>query len=210
MYAWGDNQQSDWPSTLSTVRQLNLIHEALQPYGLQAENVHIETRYKVKLCFTICCICGMRVKAEVDLIDDDAKQRHAVDWMTGVVVRFPLAHGNCVAPKPALPPSTEPFDPEPDRPKPTPEQMRELMRDPFIRALLSAFGPEPEITNPDRRAEAMPNVLGAQFPDGAVFRRWPVPEIPGTVASLMPDTAYAPGQMPRAAKANWGGVKRKK
>lgn len=191
----------DWPRSKPTPAVVATITATLQARGLRVADPHIEHRFRDRLCFGVSCVCGMTVDAEVDLYDDQDELRARVDWMVGVVGKRPCLAGECARRIAAEKAEREQRQREErERKSPTREQLRELMRDPFIRAALAAFGPET-------------NVIGAAWPDGATWRNWEESPPPSAedaaLAERWRNSNYVGGPLPPAPRANWGEKKKR-
>lgn len=190
----------DWPRSNMSLSETSMIADVLHKFGFTVDDPHIQHRHKDRYCFGIRCACGMRVDAEVDVLATEAAQRAKVEWITHVVVKAPLAHGNCardaadrrkvsaIAPRQAKAAAA------------TLDQVRSLGKDPFVRAAIAAFGPET-------------NVTGAQFGDGATWRNWQDRQPPAAeeiaLAERWKNSTYTDGPLPPAPRPNWDPKKKR-
>lgn len=154
------------------------VSDELGKRGLRGSNIRIEERHRPRLVFEFSCLCGRRFECDLDV-------EGSLDF--AVEAAWPRFHRACQAAAPVAAPLPE----GPVR-KATIGQLRQLWRDPFVRAVVQGF-----YTPARRHGEpSVVNVVGAIFPDGAVWRSGgPERGEPGPVP------AYPPGVMPKAAKA---------
>lgn len=171
---------ADWPSEPAPLGYVSWVSDELSKRRLRGSDIRIEQRHRPRLAFSFSCRCGRRFECDLDV-------GGSIDF--AIDAAWPRAHRQCEPPVPASP---QP----PDGPmrKATISQLRELQRDPFVREAIAAFW------SPARRhgEPSVPNVIGAIFPDGAVWRDSSRRDAPPS-----PIPAYPPGLMPKAAKANW-------
>lgn len=185
----------EWPRSTPSPSVAATVSETLKARGFAVADLRIEHRFRDRLCFGVSCVCGMTVDAEVDMYDDLAELRSRVDWMIGVVGKRPCLVGECARRIAAEKERKARRAAERrERKPPTIAQLRELQRDPFIRALLREFGPEV-------------NVTGALFEDGATWRDWEDPPERSAediaLAEKWRNSNYLGGPLPPAPRAAW-------
>jgi hypothetical protein len=183
----------NWRTSDVSYERRAAVLDAVAARELKATRIRVEHRYRDRLCFEIVCACGHEYTVDVEMDGD-------IDF--GVDVAWPRAHRGCaarIAAERERRSAVEAPNVPGDLHRATPEQIRELWRDPFIRAFLTEFA----VPARPHGEPSMPNVIGATFPDGAVFRRG-MALAPGEVLVGWPDTPYLPGEVVKPVKANWG------
>jgi len=151
----------DWRTSEAPYARRSVVLDAVSERRLKASRIRIEHRHRDRLCFDIVCACGREfdVDAEAD-----------GDIQSSIEAAWPRAHRGCaerVSAKreAARLQATELVEPGPVR-RATSAQIRTLWRDPFIREFLTTF----YVPARQHGESSVPNVIGAIFPDGTVFR----------------------------------------
>ena len=177
----------EWKREPVSLAETSAVSDLLSRRGLRGTNIRIEVRHRRRLVFEFRCACGRQFEAECD--------EHG-DTEFAIEAAWPRAHRGCAARAASERPAA--VVPEGPLRKATTAQLRELQRDPFVREVLEAFYTPPRAHSEGSR----PNVIGAVFPDGAVFRHGMGLEA-GLVAVPWPDTPYLPGEVVKVPRVKW-------